>query len=64
MVTFMVMITFMFTSGQSADCPKDTSNGLSADYPKDKQKSPPPDFSERGSDFSIELQRVLCQSIL
>ena len=44
MVTFMIMITFMFTSGQSADCPKDTSNGLSADCPKDKQKKPSPGF--------------------
>lgn len=42
MVTFMVMITFMFTSGQSMDCPKDTSNGLSADCPLDKQKKPSP----------------------
>ena len=44
MVTFMVMvmITFMFTSGQSMDCPKDTSNGLSVDCPLDKQKKPSP----------------------
>ena len=55
MVTFMVMVTFMFTSGQSLDCPKDTSNGLSADCPPDKQKSPPPDCSERGPDFNIGL---------
>ena len=53
MVTFMVMITFMFTSGQSTDCPKDTSNGQSTDCPLDKQKKALPRIAPREGPISI-----------
>ena len=47
------MITFMFTSGQSEDCPKDTSNGLSADCPKGQTKKALPRISPREGQISV-----------